>query len=57
MRKSDIEYFRRRAVQERTMGVCASNADAAAVHNELAKRYEALSDESQPILHLVSGAA
>lgn len=52
MRKDDVEYFRRRAVQERTMAVCASNADAAAAHNQLADRYEALA--SGQSLHLVS---
>ena len=58
MSSSEVEYFRRRAVQERTMAVCAASADAAAVHNELAKRYEALiGDQPRAILHLpnVSG--
>ena len=53
MRKSDLEYFRRRAVQERTMAVSAMSDDAAAVHTELAKRYEELIGEGRPTLHLV----
>lgn len=57
MRKNDVEYFRRRAVQERTMAVCALSADATAAHNELAKRYEAIiRDQNRPILHLADGA-
>ena len=44
MRNSDLEYFRRRAVQERTLAVTATSDDAAAVHTELAERYEALAN-------------
>jgi hypothetical protein len=55
MRNSEIEYFRRRAVQERTMAVSAMSDDAAAVHTELAKRYEALA--SGQTLHLVHDRA
>ena len=42
MRERDVEYFRRRAVQERAMAASASSDEAAAVHTELAQRYEAL---------------
>ena len=56
MRKSDVEYFRRRAAQERTMAVSARSDDSAAVHTELAKRYEALIGENRPTLHLLNGS-
>ena len=42
MLKKDVEYFRRRAVHERTQAVTAMSDDAAAVHVMLAERCEAL---------------
>ena len=42
MSQSDTEYFRQRAQVEHAAAAAASNADAAAVHDQLAKGYEAL---------------
>jgi hypothetical protein len=42
MSQSDTDYFRQRAQVEHAAAVAASNADAAAVHEALAKGYEAL---------------
>ena len=52
---NDTEYFRKRAAAERTLAVAASDPAAAAVHTQLAERYEALvSEADRPTLHLVS---
>ena len=40
--KHDIEYFAARAMAERRMSEAAADPRAAAVHDELAARYEAL---------------
>ena len=42
MTRSDIEYFRQRATVERQMAAAAADAASAAVHEELARGYEAL---------------
>ena len=42
MSSSDIEYFRERAAIEWAMATAATNPLAAAVHEELARGYEAL---------------
>ena len=53
MTGNDTEYFRRRAVAERTMAARASDPSAAAIHNQLAERYEALVGKAErPTLHL-----
>ena len=53
---NDVEYYRRRAASERTMAQAAASRDAAAVHNELAERYERLVRATErPTLHLSSG--
>jgi hypothetical protein len=39
---NDTEYFRRRSAFERGMAQAADHPKAAAVHQELAERYEAL---------------
>ena len=43
----DREYFRRRAEAERENAKAARDAKAAALHLELAERYEALASEPQ----------
>jgi hypothetical protein len=48
----DIEYFAARAISERRMSEAAADPRAAAVHDELAARYEALA--SEPSLELPS---
>jgi hypothetical protein len=58
MSGSDIEYFRKRAVAERTLAVTASDPAAAAIHHQLAERYEALlGDAKRPSLRLVAESA
>lgn len=48
----DNEYFAARAISERRMSEAAADPRAAAVHDELAARYEALA--SEPSLELPS---
>ena len=55
---NDSEYFRQRAVRERAMSAAAACEKAAAIHGELAERYEALvRDGKRPTLHLASNRA
>ena len=55
---NDTEYYRKRAAAERTLAVTASNPAAAAVHTQLAERYEALvSEAKRPTLHLAAERA
>jgi hypothetical protein len=44
MSESNSAYYRRRASEERERAKQAELADAAAVHEELAKKYEALAE-------------
>lgn len=58
MSGNDTEYFRKRAIAERSLAVTASDPAAAAIHNQLAERYEALvSEAKRPTLHLVAEEA
>jgi hypothetical protein len=55
---NDTDYFRKRASVERALAAAASNPAAAAAHDELAHRYEALvSDAKRPTLHIVTDRA
>ena len=55
---NDIEYYRRRAETERTLASSAASQEAAAVHDELAERYERLVRAAKrPTLHVASGDA
>ena len=55
MVRNDFEYFRQRAAIERRMARSAPTARAAAVHEEMAERYEALVEAGRrPVLHLAS---
>jgi hypothetical protein len=55
MSGNDTEYFRKRAVAERTLAVTASDPAVAAIHIQLAERYEALvSETKRPTLHLAA---
>ena len=54
----DTKYFHRRALAERTLAVTASDPAVAAIHNQLAERYEALvSETKRPTLHLTTERA
>jgi hypothetical protein len=42
MSAKDVEYYRRRALQERERAAKADSAEAANAHQELARHYEGL---------------
>jgi hypothetical protein len=44
---NDTEYYRRRAVDERAMTLKSQRRDVAAIHEELARQYQALIDQAQ----------
>jgi hypothetical protein len=50
----DVEYYRQRAAAERALAKNADRADVAAIHDELARQYEALVNraELRPTLRL-----
>ena len=50
MSSEDIEYYRARAAKEREAAADASQSNVAAIHEELARLYDALAD--QPELRL-----
>jgi hypothetical protein len=43
---NDTEYYRRRAVDERAMALKSERQDVAAIHEELARQYQALVDQA-----------
>ena len=47
MSSDDTEYYRRRAVDERALALRSDRRDVAAIHEELARQYQALVDEAQ----------
>jgi pyridoxine/pyridoxamine 5'-phosphate oxidase len=47
MSESETEYYRRRAAEERAMALKSERSDVAAIHQELAKQYQALVDQAQ----------
>ena len=47
MDERDVAYYRQRAITERRMAFEAGRSDVAAVHEELAKHYQALVDRRQ----------
>ena len=56
MSHNDLEYYRRRAADERAMAKAADSAKAAAVHQQLACFYESLvelEEETEPVLEMV----
>lgn len=54
----DVEYYRKRASAERRLALEASRQDVAAIHEELAKQYQAHVDQAnlRPKLSLKFGA-
>lgn len=48
MSQNDFEYFRERAISERKSARAAANREAAAIHEELAREYDALADSLEP---------
>jgi len=55
MRPQDVEYYRARAEAERRLAADSTNADVAAIHEELAIQYEALVEQAalRPTLRIV----
>ena len=47
MSQEDVEYYRQRAATERAMAKTAGRADVAAIHEELARQYEALVEQDE----------
>lgn len=44
---TDTEYYRRRATQERELALKSERREVAAIHEELARQYQALVDQTQ----------
>jgi uncharacterized coiled-coil DUF342 family protein len=44
---NDTEYYRQRAVNERAMALKSERQDVAAIHEELARQYQALVDKAE----------
>lgn len=51
MARNDVEYFARRAQQERKRAECCDDSSARRVHQEMAERYTAklIAREPQPL--------
>ena len=47
MSSEDTEYYRQRAADERAMALKAERRDVAAIHEELARQYQALVDDTE----------
>lgn len=44
---NDTDYYRRRAANERLMATAAIGVEVAAIHEELARQYQALADQDE----------
>jgi hypothetical protein len=55
MQGTDIAYYKERAAAERRLAAASENADVAAIHEELARQYEALVEQAdlRPTLRIV----
>ncbi len=47
MSSNDTEYYRRRVISERALAKAVSQSNVAAIHEELARQYEALVDQAE----------
>lgn len=47
MSYNDTEYYRQRAVDERANALRSERRDVAAIHEELARQYQALVDKAE----------
>lgn len=54
---NDTEYYRQRAVDERAAALKAERRDIAAIHEELARQYQALVEKAElrPRLRIMVG--
>lgn len=48
MNSEDIGYYRKRAARERELALATDDRDIAKIHLELAHKYEALSEQTEP---------
>ncbi len=55
MSNNDRDYYRRRATQEREMALKSEHQNVAAIHEDLARQYQALIDQPalRPTLRIV----
>jgi hypothetical protein len=55
MQRHDVSYYRERAAAERRLAAASENEDVAAIHEELARQYEALVEQAdlRPTLRIV----
>jgi hypothetical protein len=55
MKGSDVAYYKERAAAERKLAAASENEDVAAIHEELARQYEALVEQAdlRPTLRIV----
>ena len=47
MFSNDTAYYRRRAIEERALALKSERQNVAAIHEELAKQYQALIDQAE----------
>ena len=47
MSENNTEYYHRRAIEELTMALKTENREVAAIHEELARQYQALSAQTE----------
>ena len=47
MSSKDIEYYRQRAAAERALALKAERREVAAIHEELARQYQAMVDDQR----------
>lgn len=47
MSSHDIEYYRQRALDERALALNSAHKEIAAIHEELARQYQALVDRAE----------
>ena len=47
MSSNDVDYYRKRANDERRLALAASQQNIAAIHEELARQYQALVDQAE----------
>ncbi len=55
MDDNDLAYYKKRAATERALAAASENKDVAAIHEELARQYEALAERAdlRPTLRIV----
>ncbi len=47
MSSNDVDYYRQRATAERRLALSSSQQNVAAIHEELARQYQALVDQAE----------